>query len=60
MNKEEFLQRKPKNFGKGRYKPLQVNTKKLQAKYNAIKWKWRGIKNRPRKGNGLAPKNDPN
>ena len=37
MNKEEFLQRKPKNFGKGRYKPLQVNTKKLQAKYNAIK-----------------------
>ena len=47
MNKEEFLQRNAKNFGKGKYKPLQVDTKKLQAKYNAIKRKWREIKDRP-------------
>ena len=36
-NKEEFLQRNAKNFRKGKYEPLQVDTKKLQAKYNAIK-----------------------
>ena len=39
MNKEEFLQRNAKNFGKGKYEPLQIYTKKLQAKYNAIKRK---------------------
>ena len=39
MNKEEFLQRNAKNFGKGKYEPLQVDTKKLLAKYNAIKTK---------------------
>ena len=44
MNKEEFLQRNAKNFGKGKYQSLQVNTRKLQAKYNAIKPKWREIK----------------
>ena len=37
MYKEEFLQRNAKNFGKAKCKPLQVDTKKLQAKYNAIK-----------------------
>ena len=36
MNKEGFPQRNAKSFGK-KYKPLQVDTKKLQAKYNAIK-----------------------
>ena len=39
MNKEEFLQRKAKKFGKGKFEFLQVDTKKLQAKYNAIKGK---------------------
>ena len=56
MNKDEFLQRNAKNFRKGKYEPLQVDTKKLQAKYNAIKRKWREIKDRPRKSGGLAPK----
>ena len=37
MNKEEFLQHNANNFGKGKYELLQVDTKKLQAKYNAIK-----------------------
>ena len=36
MNKEGFPQCNAKHFGK-KYKPLQVDTKKLQAKYNAIK-----------------------
>ena len=44
MNKEEFLQRNARNFGKGKYEPLQVYAKKLQAKYNAIKRKWRETK----------------
>ena len=35
---------------------MQADTKRLQAKYNAIKRKWCEIKDRPRKGNGLAPK----
>ena len=39
MNKEEFLQRNT-IFGKGKFKPVQVDTKKLQAKYNATKRKW--------------------
>ena len=43
MDNEEFLQRNAKDFGKGKYEPLQVDTKKLQAKYNAIKRKWREI-----------------
>ena len=38
---------------------MQVDTKKLQAKYNAIKRKWREIKDRPRKGSGQAPKSNP-
>ena len=42
MKREEFLQRKAKNFGKGKYEPL-----------------WREIKDRPRKGSGLAPKSNP-
>ena len=58
MDKEEFLQRNAKNFGKGKYEPLQVDTKELQAKYNAIKQKWREIKDRQRKGSGLAPKSN--
>ena len=59
INKEEFLQRNVKNFGKGKYEPLQVDTKKLQAKYNAIKRKWREIKERTRNSSGLAPKSIP-
>ena len=59
MNKEEFLQRNAKKFGKGKYKPLEVDTKKLQSKYNAIKRKWREIKNLPREGSGLAPERNP-
>ena len=59
MNKEEFLQRNAKNVGKGKYEPLQVDTEKLQAKYNAIKRKWCEIKDRPRKGSGLAPISNP-
>ena len=58
MNKEEFLQRNAKIFGKEKYEPLQVDTKKLQAKYNAIKQKWCQIKDQPRKGSGLAPKSN--
>ena len=58
MNKEEFLQRNAKNFGKEKNKPLQVDTKKLQAKYNAIKRKWREIKDRPWNGSSLAPKSN--
>ena len=38
---------------------MQVDVKKLQAKYNAIKRKWLKIKDQPRKGSGLAPKSDP-
>ena len=56
MNKEEFLQRNAKSFGKGKYEPLQIDTMKLQAKYNAIKRKQRKIKDRTRKGSGLTPK----
>ena len=59
MNKEEFLQHNAKTFGKEKYEPLQVDVKKLQAKYNAIKRKWLKIKDQPRKGGGLAPKSDP-
>ena len=59
MNKEEFLQPKAKNFGKGKYETFQVDTKKLQAKYTAIKRKWREIKDRQRKGSGLTPKSNP-
>ena len=59
MNKEEFLQRNAKTFGKGKYESLQVNTRKLQAKYNAIKPKWREIKDWPWKGSGLALKSNP-
>ena len=44
MNKEEFLQGNTKNFRKGKYKPLQVDAKKLQAKYNGIKRKYCEIK----------------
>ena len=29
-NKEEFLQRNAKNFGKGKYEPLQVDTKNFK------------------------------
>ena len=39
--------------------PVQVDTKKLQTKCNAIKRKWREIKDQPRKGSGLAPKSNP-
>ena len=59
MNKEEFLQRNARNFGKGKYEPLQVYAKKLQAKYNAIKRKWCEIKEQPQKGSGMAPKSNP-
>ena len=59
MNKEEFLQRNAKNFGKWKYEPLQVDAKKLQAKYNAIKRKWCKIKDQPRKSSGLTPKSNP-
>ena len=59
MNKEEFLQRNAKTFGKGKYEPLQVDAKKLQAKYNAIKRKWCKIKDQPRKSSGLTPKSNP-
>ena len=59
MNKEEYLQRNAKNFDKGKYGPLQVDTKKLQAKYNTIKREWCEIKDRARKGSGLAPKGNP-
>ena len=38
---------------------MQVDTKKLHAKYNAIKRKWSKIKYRPRKSSGLAPKSKP-
>ena len=31
-NKEEFLQRNAKKLGKGKYDPLQVDTKKLVSK----------------------------
>ena len=58
MNKEEFLQCNAKNFSKGKYEPLQVDTKKLQTKYHVLKRKWREIKDRPRKGSGLAPKSN--
>ena len=34
---------------------LQIDTKKLQIKYNFLKKKWRGIKDQPRLGSGLAP-----
>ena len=59
MNKEEFLQHNSKNFGKGKYEPLQDDTKKFKAKYNTIKQKWREIKERSRKGSDLAPKSNP-
>ena len=59
MNKEEFLQQNAKNFGKGKYESLQVDTKTLQAKYNAIKRKWCEMKGEPRKGRSLAPKSNP-
>ena len=59
MNKEEFLQCNAKKFGKGKFELLQVDTKKRQAKYNAIKGKWCEIKDQSRKGSGLAPKCNP-
>ena len=59
VNKEEFLQLNAKNFGKGKNEPLQVDTKKLQAKYNAIKRKWRKKKDQPQKGSVLALKSNP-
>ena len=40
------------------YKPLQVDTKKLQAKYNAIERKWRKVKDRSQKVGILAPKSN--
>ena len=38
MNKEDFLQRNT-IFGKGKFEPFQVDTKKHQAKDNAMKRK---------------------
>ena len=38
---------------------LQIDTKKLQIKYNFLKKKWRGIKDHPRSGSGLAPQDLP-
>ena len=38
---------------------LQIDTKKLQIKYNFLKKKWREIKDRPRLGSGLAPQELP-
>ena len=58
INKEVFPQRNAKKFWKGKYELAQVNTMKLQGKYNAIKRKWREIKDRPQKDSGLAPKNN--
>ena len=57
--KKSFCNVTQKNFDKGKYGPLQVDTKKLQAKYNTIKREWWEIKDRERKGSGLAPKGNP-
>ena len=38
---------------------MQVDKKKLQAKYVAINWKWCKIKDQPWKGSSLAPKSNP-
>ena len=62
MNKEEFLSfcYVTQNFlARVEYEPLQVDTKRLQAKYNAVKQKWCHIKDQPRKGSDLAPKSNP-
>ena len=48
-----------KNFVKGKYDSLNLDTNKLQVKYNALKNKWRDIKDRPMKGSGLAPEKHP-
>ena len=37
---------------------MEVDIKKIQAKYNAIKRKWHEIKDRPQKDSGLAPKSN--
>ena len=59
MNKEEFLQRYEKKFGKGSTNVCWLVQKRLQAKYNAIKRKWPKIKYRQRKGSRLDPKSNP-
>ena len=41
------------------YEHLQIDTKKLQIKYNFLKKKWHEIKDRPRLGSGLAPQELP-
>ena len=48
-----------KNFGKGNYNPLELDTKKLQIKYNVLKKKWCELKDRSKKGSGLERKKHP-
>ena len=59
LREEGFMELNQKNFGKGKYDSLYLDTKKLQVKYNALKKKWRDIKDRPMKGSGLAPEKHP-
>ena len=59
MNKETCLQHNTKKIDKGKYESLQVDAKKLQAKYNAIKRKCHKIKDQPQNVSGLAPKSNP-
>ena len=59
LDSEHFRKINNKNFGKGPYENLILDTKRLQIKYNALKKKWRDVKDRPKKGSGLAPTKTP-
>ena len=59
LRETHFVEVNKKKFGKSSYQHLQIDTKKLQIKYNFLKKKWREIKDRPRLGSGLAPQELP-
>ena len=59
LREAHFVEVNKNNFGKSPYEHLQIDTKKLQIKYNFLKKKWREIKDRPRLGLGLAPQELP-
>ena len=59
LQKEHFVELNKKNFGKGGYNHLDIDTKKLQTKYNSLKKKWREIRDRPRTKSGVSPKDVP-
>ena len=59
LREEHFVEVNKKNFGKSSYEHIQIDTTKLQIKYNFLKKKLHEIRDQPRLGSGLAPQELP-